>query len=191
MKPKFIVLEGIDGTGKTTACKVIKKYLESKKCKAVVTAEPTNGKIGKYIRETDGLSPKAEALLFVADRELHTEKIRKKLSDGYFVICDRYYVSTLAYQAASGIDMKWLEAINSEVILEPDITIVLDADPKVGLERVGKRGQKSRFEKLAYQKKVRKNFLSIAKKKKYKIIDASEDLDKMDAEIIKYISKKV
>lgn len=191
MKGKFVVLEGIDGTGKTTACKKIKKFLESKGHKVILTAEPTDSKLGEYIRNTNGLSPEVEALLFVADRGMHTEKIREKLSKGYFVVCDRYYLSTLAYQSASGMDLKWLETINSKVIIEPDVTIVLDADPEIGLERVGKRGKKSRFEKLAYQKKVRKVFLDIAKKKKYKVIDASGDLDEMTEEIIKHVSKKV
>lgn len=191
MKPMFIVLEGIDGTGKTTACAKIKEFLESKGQKVKITAEPSDSDIGRYVRNTDGLTPEVEALLFVADRGVHTEKIRKDILKGYSVVCDRYYLSTLAYQSAAGMDMKWLKQINSKVILEPDITIVLDVDPEISLGRVGKRGETTRFEKLDYQKKVRKKFLSLAKKKGYKVIDASAEQDAVVKKIIKHISKKV
>lgn len=191
MRPMFIVLEGIDGTGKTTACQRIKGFLESKGCKVKVTAEPSDSKIGTYVRNTDGLSPEVEALLFVADRGVHTDAMKKDIEDGYFVICDRYYLSTLAYQSASGMDLDWLKRMNSKVIMEPDITILLDVDPELSLARVGKRGETTRFEKLEYQKRVREAFLSLSKEKSYPIVDASKDMDSMCDDIIKIISKKV
>lgn len=191
MKPLFIVLEGIDGTGKTTACLRIKEFLESKGYRVKVTAEPSDGKIGEYVRRTDGLAPEVEALLFVADRGVHTEWIRNSMDDGFYIVCDRYYLSTLAYQSAAGMDLEWLKQLNSKVILEPDVTIVLDADPGLSLTRVGERGETTRFEKLEYQRKVRKVFLSLAEEKGYRVIDASDDVDTVTKKIIKEISEKV
>lgn len=189
MRPLFIVLEGIDGTGKTSAGCRIRDHLEASGEKVLMTAEPTGGDIGRMVSDHDNLSPETEALLFVADRACHTKDIKEWLSDGFTVICDRYYASTLAYQAAAGMDMDWLKALNSKVIVEPDITFLFDVDPEVSLERVGKRGEKSRFECLEYQKKVRETYLRLAKERKYVIIDASQDQEKVASDIIETIEK--
>ena len=121
----FIVMEGIDGSGKSTAVRALKDYFESSGRKVITTAEPTGGMIGKIVAETDDLSPETEALLFTADRACHTEQIKKWIADGNAVVCDRYFGSTLAYQSAAGMDIQWLKAINSKVIIEPDITILM------------------------------------------------------------------
>lgn len=187
----FIVLEGIDGTGKTTAADSVKKYLESIGHSVTVTAEPTGGSIGKLVAETDGLTPETEALLFTADRACHTKDILDKLSQGISVISDRYYMSTLAYQSAAGMDESWLRAINSKVIREPDVTLVLDMDPEASLERVGKRGERSRFEKLDYQRKVREAYIRIAKEKGYPVIDASGTREQVAESIINELKRRL
>ncbi len=191
MRPVFIVLEGIDGTGKTTAASAIKEHLESKGHKVMVTAEPTKGMIGKMVAETDDLSPETEALLFTADRACHTKEISDLISNGTSVISDRYYVSTLAYQSAAGMDEDWLRALNSKIIREPDVTLILDMDPELSLKRVDSRGEKSRFEKLEYQRKVRDAYLRIAEEKDYPIIDASASKEKVAASIINEIDRRL
>ena len=191
MRPVFIVLEGIDGTGKTTAAAAVKGYLESKGHKVTVTAEPTHGAIGELVANTDDLSPETEALLFTADRACHTDEIRELMSEGVSVISDRYYVSTLAYQSAAGMDEGWLRALNSKIIMEPDLTVVLDMDPELSLRRVDSRGEKSRFEKLDYQKKVRAAYLRIADEKGYPVIDASGSREEVAGMIVKEMERRL
>lgn len=187
----FIVMEGIDGSGKSSVVRSLKDYFESKGRKVITTAEPTRGKIGSLVAETDDLSPEAEALLFTADRACHTDQIRKWVDDGYVVISDRYFGSTLAYQSSAGMDIGWLKAINSKIIIEPDITFLMDMDPEGALERVCRRGEeKSRFERLDYQKKVRSAYLEIAKEFNFVKIDASRSQEDVFSEVLGIISKK-
>ena len=190
--PIFIVLEGIDGSGKTTAISKIGEYLESLGRKVMITKEPTKGAIGKLVAETDDLTPESEALLFTADRACHTKEISECLEAGYDVICDRYFASTLAYQSASGLDRDWLYSINSKVIREPDVHILLDVDPEISLTRVGKRGEKvSRFEKLDYLRKVRDSYLGIAKAYGLTVLDASRNEGDVLMDIIGMIDRRI
>ena len=134
-KGVFIVLEGIDGSGKTTLARSLKDRLEAKGFRTQLTAEPTSGTIGSLLRSEKVDDPKAETLLFIADRSCHTSEISKLLDDGISVISDRYYASTLAYQSAAlegpSFDYPLLEEMNRAVIRKPDITILLDLDPEV------------------------------------------------------------
>lgn len=187
----FIVMEGIDGSGKSTATRALKDHFESAGKKVVLTAEPTGGNIGKLVAETDDLSPEAEALLFTADRACHTEQIKRWVGEGCIVICDRYFGSTLAYQSAAGMDIEWLKAINSKAIVEPDLTILMDMDPEEALERVGKRGEeKSRFERLDYQKKVRAAYLKVAEEFGFIKVDASQSKEDVVRTILDIIRQK-
>ena len=181
----FIVFEGIDGSGKSSAIERLKDNLEKAGQKVKVTAEPTLGAIGKLVAETDDLTPETEALLFTADRAVHTEDIKKWMKDGFTVISDRYFASTLAYQSAAGMDIEWLKSINSKVTVKPDITILMDIDPEISLERVSKRGEKSRFEKLDYLRKVRQAYLSLSDEYGFVKVDASKDRDTVANEVIK------
>lgn len=97
------------------------------------------------------------------------------------MVCDRYMGSTVAYQAASmgaGADWEWLCTIQRHSVIEPDAVVLLDVDPELSMSRVGARGEeRSRFEKLAFQKEVRKAYLRLADEFGYVIIDASADAD--------------
>ncbi len=190
--PIFIVLEGIDGSGKTSAISKVKEHLESLGHKVMITMEPTKGAIGNLVAGTDDLTPESEALLFTADRACHTKEISGWLEEGYDVVCDRYYASTLAYQSASGLDRDWLYSINSKVIMEPDIHILLDIDPEVSLARVDKRGEKvSRFERLDYLRKVRVAYLGIAESYDLTVLDASRSKDDVLKDIIDMIDRRI
>lgn len=195
-KGLFIVLEGIDGSGKTTLATSMKSILESEGYAVMITAEPTDGPIGRLLRSEQVDSPRAEALLFVADRACHTESMMASVEKGVVVICDRYYGSTLAYQSASStepvFDIGFLEMLNDRVISEPDITFVLDIDPEESLRRVDVRGeQKSKFERLEFQKRVRENYLRISEERGFHVLDASGSPEEVCSMAMKQIHDKM
>lgn len=142
---RFLVLEGIDGAGKTTQAALLEAHLRAQGREVFRTAEPTVFPSGVALRQAlSGALPKSEcemAVMFVQDRIAHnlhpTEGLEAKLSAGIDVICDRYYYSTLAYQGQS-TDYEWVKAMNlcCPEILRPDLCIYLDLTPKQSLERI-------------------------------------------------------
>lgn len=192
MKGRFVVLEGIDGTGKTTLAHELAALTDD----AWITSEPTDGPVGSALRSGSfgDIPPAAEALLFAADRAVHTERIKEALAEGRWVICDRYLASTAAYQAAAmgeDADREWLVSMQAHSVTEPDITILLDMDPGESLERVGARGEeRSRFEKLGYLRAVREEYLALAKRFGYSVIDASKTKDEVLAEAVTLLKEK-
>jgi dTMP kinase len=183
-KGVFIVLEGIDGTGKSTLSKKLKAWLEEKGREVVLTAEPTGDWLGVAVRRANNedLDPRTESLLFTADRCQHTLRIEEMLKQGKVVICDRYYGSTVAYQgAALEKDMgdnavSWLLNLNGPVIRHPDVTILLTSDPQVAMRRVGNRRELSKFEQEGYLGKVQDIYLTLAREAKWTVIDSNGKL---------------
>ncbi|MEM4347759.1 MAG: dTMP kinase [Candidatus Altiarchaeota archaeon] len=156
----FIVLEGIDGCGKTTQAKLLSEFLKKNNFDVIMTAEPTENEIGKFIREVlSGLhvvDAKTLALLFTADRYEHLKKIiEPALKEGKIVISERYYYSTIAYQEAQGVSRQWLLELNKFVIM-PDIAIVIDIDPKISSKRVKTQ---EIFENEKFLANVRENYM--------------------------------
>ena len=170
MKGIFITFEGVDGCGKSTQARLLTYELEKLGYDIVLTREPGATLIGKQIASIllDGgnkeLCPLAEALLFAADRAQHVEKvIRPALERGEIVISSRYIDSSLAYQSwGHGIPRQDVERINILATgnLWPDLTIVLDLEPSLGLERSGK--DRLEAEGLILQEKVREAYLALA-----------------------------
>lgn len=164
----FIVLEGIDGCGKSTASRMLVKRLGSR---AVLTREPTDSWVGRAVKrpEKRDVSPYRDALLFMADRAQHTLEISKLLARGKTVVSDRYYHSTVAYQAAylrrkgEGDMFDWLLDANLRISARPDLTFILDVPPELGMRRISGRKEYSRFERLGFLREVRKNYLRLAK----------------------------
>lgn len=195
MTGRFIVFEGIDGAGKSTLIEGVSKVLSSRGIDTVSTAEPTEGPIGSMIRSGTirKVSQNAEALLFTADRACHTQEIKEWMDSGKTVLCDRYYASTVAYQSANldgtRAEKEWLKEINRPVIIEPDITFLLDIDPEISMERVNGRGETSKFETAEYLKKVRSNYLEIAGEDDFHIIDASRTEEEVLDEVIAIIGE--
>jgi len=187
----FIVFEGIDGSGKSSCMDAVASEM-GKRADVIRTAEPTKEGIGSLIRTLSDLTPEAEALLFVADRAQHTQQIIKWMNEGKTVLCDRYLASTLAYQSARlnerSVDIGWLRVLNDKVTIEPNMTILFDIDPELGLERVESRGSKSRFERLGYLRDVRENYLRIAKERNFIVIDASRSREEVLADVMRHIS---
>ena len=194
----FIVLEGIDGAGKSTQAKLLKLWFEEKGYEVVLTKEPTDTAFGKLIRRLvltggkegiiDGakISHEAEALLFAADRAEHVDKlIKPSLDAGKIVISDRYFYSSLAYQWARGLDLEWLIDLNRFAI-RPDLVILLDLPVKESMKRLRSRSIKSEFDKIyELQRKVRENYLKLAERfREIKIVNALDDVDSVHRQIV-------
>ncbi len=162
----FIVIEGLDGSGKTTQATLLANRL-SQSYTVLLTAEPSRGKIGTFIREgclyeDKRLPIEAEALLFAADRIEHMQKeLRPALEDGKLVICDRYVYSSLAYQGSAGLSLDWIKTMNARA-LQPDFSIFIDVPPERVLERLQRK--KSVMETLETQQKVREVYLKFVDK---------------------------
>ena len=193
----FIVVDGLDGSGKSEIIKMLHNYLfsKSKKYRILTTREPTNGTYGIKIREMlrKEKNPKSSsrklADLFVKDRKEHLEKTIEpflKNSNGNelnIVLCDRYYYSTIAFQGAQGIGIKEVIGSNKK-FRKPDIAFILDVKPSLALERIRYR-QKEKFEQLEFMVKIRENFLKIPEliKDNIKIMDSSKSLNEVFSDI--------
>jgi dTMP kinase len=177
----FIVIEGLDGSGKTTQAKLLTAKLR-RSHNAVYTAEPSNGKIGTFIRKSclygqKRLSIIAEALLFAADRIEHVEnEIQPALAKGKLVVCDRYVYSSLAYQGSADLNVEWIAEINS-CALKPDFAVLIDVAPEKVLQRLNRR--KSVMENLETQQKVREIYLKSVAKGDLVRIDGDKPLEEV------------
>ena len=197
LKGAFLVIEGIDGAGKSTLCRTLEKILTEKGHRVKVTQEPTYDEIGSFIREgkVKDISQKAEALLFVADRAVHTERISEWVEEGYIVICDRYFASTVAYQSSGlngeALDREWLISLNRPIIIMPDITVLLDINPKKGLNRIGERGELSKYEELHYLENTRREYLRLADEFEFTVINAEESQTEIANEIIAKLMERL
>lgn len=169
----FIVIEGIEGSGKSSLAASLADALTKRGLNVLLTKEPGGtqfgGKVRELILESRNLNPKAETLLFLADRAQHiSELIRPALSTGMTVICDRYIYSTIAYQGfARGLALGEIISFATEGLL-PDKVLLLDLPAAIGLQRAAKRKQcdsKSwnRFEEeeLSFHEQVREGFLAL------------------------------
>ncbi len=191
----FIVFEGIDGSGKTTLSRKLQNFLLLRGIKAIWTKEPYTA----YIREiviNNKLSAWEETLLFITDRSIHVrELIGPKLEKGFTVICDRFYLSTFAYQGfGKGIPLEDIKKIHRTVIdeVKPDITFLLDIEPYKALERIKSRGNFSKFEKLNFLQKVREGFLELAKEETNTfILNGEKNIYQLLGEVLEILSKKI
>lgn len=197
MAARFITVEGIEGVGKTTNVGGICRWLEARGIPFIATREPGGTRQGEHIRnllldvDGGGLDAMAELLLLFAARAQHlAEKIRPALAAGQWVVCDRFTDATYAYQGGGrGIDSARIAALEQLVQgdLRPDLTIVLDLAPALGLERVRQRGARDRFEceQLAFFERTRAVYLAraAAQPARYRCIDAARSLELVQAEI--------
>ncbi len=156
----FIVFEGIDGTGKSTQLHLVAEKLRQLGYAVVATREPTNGTYGQKISELfvdrSAVSHEEELELFIADRHQHVQEvIAPALSDGCVVICDRYYLSTVAYQGANGMDPDLILKKNEHFPV-PDLAIILEIEPAQGIHRIQNQRNEhpNTFEEEAYLQKV-------------------------------------
>jgi dTMP kinase len=156
----LIVLEGIDGSGKTTQARSLLRRLRSRGYEAVFFREPTRGKWGREVKRkaarAGSLSPAEELDLFVKDRRENVGKnLKPALAKGKIVVLDRYYFSTIAYQGAKGIDPRRLRRLNEAFAVKPDLVIILDITAGDGLARISARKTRDElFEREDYLAKV-------------------------------------
>ena len=201
----FISFEGIDGSGKSTQAKVLTKTLEDLGHNVVLTREP-GGSIGaEEIRrlvlqgDPDRWSAESEILLFTAARRDHLEKtILPALDAGKIVICDRFADSTRMYQGLSRGDLRTLvDELHSLMIpRDPDLTVLIDLDPKLGLSRAKSRNTvEERFEDfgISLQEKMRAGFLNLAEKfaERFRVIDGQRDIDVVAADVLSVVQKHI
>ena len=196
----FITLEGIEGSGKTTQIGRLVEFLEERGVECVMTRQPGGTLIGENIRSilldpaSTALEPMTELLLYLADRCQHIyELIRPCLDAGKAVVCDRYFDATVVYQGfARGLNIELIQKLHQILFddLKPDMTLLLDLAPKVGLKRAwqqlnnGQRsGHESRFEAetLAFHEKVRAGYLELARlePERFQIINAAQSQDQV------------
>ncbi len=197
---RFVVIEGLDGAGTTTQSAAIAKALRAKGKVVVTTREPSDGPIGKMIRQALTheltMTPETLALMFAADRVDHVAReIEPALKRGAVVLSDRYLLSSLAYQGAQ-LPISWVAAINSEARV-PDLTLFLEIDPDVGAKRRAVRGAaRELYETKAIQKRTAKQYLAaIALRRKagekIVVIDGGASVADVTAAAMKALGKKV
>ena len=202
---RFITLEGGEGAGKSTQIQVVKDYLLTRGNDVVVTREPGGTSEGQEIRnllvsgDKDKWSPLSETLLILADRAAHLERvIRPALAEGKYVVCDRFFDSTKAYQGvAGGLGLDVIHNLQQPVLgtTLPDVTLLLDIDPEKGLRRAQERGGELRFESktLAYHRTLRNAFLDFAAQEPDRIfvIDADRDVEAVSADILAVLDERL
>ena len=212
MKGKFITFEGGEGAGKSLQIKKFAEYLEKKGIEVVLTREPGGTEVGKEIRrilvegDKDKFDEITEILLFYADRRINLEKVVKPaLKQGKYVICDRYNDSTVAYQfygANKFKDTTIIDTIYKVVAgdFKPDVTVLLDVDVKVGLERSFKKAEgmdvkELRFEnaKVDFHQRLRSGYLEMAKNEpeRFVVVNANNGVDEVFEELIRKVEPRI
>ncbi|MCG7549992.1 dTMP kinase [Pseudoalteromonas sp. Of7M-16] len=202
----MFVCDGSNGAGKTTVIKGIEAHLISKGYEVVLTREPGGTEIGEKIREvildpnTPQMTDLAELMLFGAARAQHIEeKIKPALEAGKIVISDRFDAATFSFQHyARGIDLSVIKTINDLALngFKPDLNIILDLDPEIGLQRVQQRGEgldRLEVEKLDFLKRARDGYLIQAKAapESFTVIDASYSAEDVLAQCLQAVDARV
>ena len=193
MKGKLIVIEGIDGSGKSTCAKNLTEKLNSINIKTIYTFEPTHSRYGAKLRESmlsKNLDAEEELTLFIEDRKEHIERmIKPAIEEGYFIILDRYFYSSIAYQGAKGIDINLIINMHKDFIIKPDIVFIFHLPIDIALNRIiSKRGIADRFENETYLKKVDKIFHSFNEPFIYHI-DTDKDIKIINDELFNILEK--
>jgi dTMP kinase len=203
---RFISFEGIEGCGKTTQIGLLSDYLKQKDIPFTITREPGGTAVGEGIRkilltsETIHLTTASELLLFYASRSQNiTEKIIPALERGEMVICDRFYDASMAYQGyGRGIPLDFIEKVTELVCngYRPELTVLLDIAPAVGLTRARARNNargndEGRFEMedLHFYTRIRDGYLDLAKRepKRIQVIEADRTIDNVHRDILKVL----
>ena len=200
MSGKFITLEGIEGSGKSTSLETIQSFLECRDIQYITTKETGGGSIGKELRslllnKESKISSEVELLLMMADRKNHLDNIvLPSLQKGTWVISDRYLDSTYAYQGGGrGIDISKIDnLVNSLNIPLPHLTLLFDLSPDIALERAKNRSELDRFEQepLAFHGRIRDEYLRLSElhQERIKIVDSSLNFGQVESQVKETLS---
>ncbi|MCY3605444.1 MAG: dTMP kinase [Gammaproteobacteria bacterium] len=194
---RFVVLEGIEGAGKSTHAAYLAGWLEQQGIAVVAAREPGGTALGERLREIlldpelTGMPPLAELLLMFAARRASLEEvILPTLHEGAWVICDRFVDSSYAYQSyGRGVSLEYVEALEKQVLdgLRPDLTILLDTPVRLGLSRKADPQEADRFERESREffERVRAGYLERAALggDGYRIVDASKSLEEVQTDL--------
>ena len=201
MKGKFITLEGIEGSGKSTSLKDISDTLDQKSIDYIVTKEPGSGSLGKDLRSLllnndNKISGQVELLLMMADRKNHLDSlVIPNLDNGNWVISDRYLDSTYAYQGGGReMDFALIDELSNSLNLQaPDLTILFDLPVEIALERAKQRANLDRFEKepIDFHNRIRNVYKSKAMEdpKRIKIVDSSLGFQEVKDQVVCIVSQ--
>ena len=200
MQGKFITLEGIEGSGKSTNLVTIKSILDQYKIDYVLTREPGGGPLGPHLRKLlldkdQSISPSVEMLLMMADRKDHVDNlINPNLDKGIWVISDRYLDSTIAYQGGGRqLDIDLITSLSASLKLPtPDFTLLFDLPVDVALERAKERSELDRFERepLDFHSRIRESYLELAStNNRIKTIDSSKDFETVSIQVENYLNE--
>ena len=198
---RFISLEGIEGSGKTTSLQTINKILDKQSIEHINTREPGGSSIGNELRELllnkkTTISSEVELLLMLADRKDHVDKVIKpNLNKGTWVVTDRFMDSTMAYQGGGrGLEISKIELIEGALELPvPTLTLLFDLPVNLAFQRIADRENLDRFESepIDFHNKIREAYLRLAEKNKDRIviIDSSKSLKEVSAQVKKAINQ--
>ena len=201
MKGKFITLEGIEGSGKSTSIEDIANTLDQRSIDYILTKEPGSGSLGKELRSLllsndNKISGEVELLLMMADRKNHLESlVIPNLDSGNWVISDRYLDSTYAYQGGGRkMDFTLIDELSNSLNLPvPDLTLLFDLPVEIALERAKQRANLDRFEKepTDFHNRIRKVYKSRAVEdpKRIKIIDSSVSFQEVKDQVVYIVSQ--
>ena len=200
MEGKFITLEGIEGSGKSTNLSIIKQILDDNQINYIVTREPGGGPLGPNLREilldkSNAISPTVEMLLMMADRKDHVDNvINLNLKKGNWVISDRYLDSTIAYQGGGRqLDVNLINFLSAELDLPtPDLTLLFDLPVNEALERAKERSELDRFESEPedFHNRIRDSYLEQASKNdRFKIVNSSKEIESVAEQVKNYVNK--
>ncbi|MFZ1814405.1 MAG: dTMP kinase [Rhizobiaceae bacterium] len=202
----FITFEGGEGAGKSTQIGLLEKALSKKRIKTLVTREPGGSQGAEAVRHVllsgaaEPLGADMEAILFAAARSDHVETVIKPaLASGITVLCDRFFDSTRVYQGATGnVSLELLHRLERVACEDcwPDLTIIFDIDPRLGMERAASRRSSGelpdRFEKeeIELQEVRRKAYLDIARREpdRCKVVDANGDVETIHREVLRLVN---
>ena len=201
MRGKFITLEGIEGSGKSTSLDTISKSLETHNIEFIVTKEPGGGPLGKDLRKMlldkkTSISSEVELLLMMADRKNHIDNIvEPSLEKGVWVISDRYLDSSYAYQGGGRqIDVSKIDLLTELLKLPtPDLTLLFDLSPEIALQRAKNRSELDRIESepMDFHQRIREAYLTLANDniERYVVIDATKDIQNVKDQVQKQLNQ--
>ncbi len=193
----LIVFEGLDGCGKSTQLDLVFDWMQARGLDCVKTREPTAGAWGQRIREMarsgEPVAREDELAWFMEDRREHVrDMIEPALERGTFVLCDRYWLSSVAYQGARGLDAAEIQRANEAEFPDPDLAIIFEISPEEGMARVKARGGVGEpvFEEVDFQRRVQKVFDSLDRPWIVRV-DARGSIDEIHERVLSVLTERV